>query len=118
MKKATKKTTKRTATKRTAKKTTRKPTKKAATKRTKKAPVKKGSRSSDLTGVEIRSLKALRNGKPKTTEQIVKITGKRKGNKLRELTAKGLILTLKIEDQRAYNYQITAKGKKALQSNS
>ena len=67
-----------------------------------------------VKGNMLDTLKALKGGKAITHEAIAKITGKDKGNKLRELEEKGLVKKGEEEGVRGYVYQITPQGTKAL----
>ncbi len=78
------------------------------------APVKE---KGGLSTSRIATLSVLKKaGKPITHDAIATATGKPKGNKLRELTAEGLVATTEQEGTRGYVYAITAAGKKALES--
>lgn len=87
-----------------------------ASKPAKKEGAKKGGKSGGgLSPSMLDTLKAMKKGNPMTHEQIAKITGREKGNKLRELEAAEMVKRLVAEEgERAGRYQITAKGKSAL----
>lgn len=62
----------------------------------------------------LETLQAMKGGKPMTHTQIAAITKREKGNKLRELTAAGLVTTGDQEGVRGFVYTITKLGLKAL----
>lgn len=78
----------------------------------------KANDDGSVKGNRLDTLMALKSGKELTHDQIAKITGRDKGNLLRELTADGLVKTSQQEDVRGFVYSITAAGKKALQKSA
>jgi len=88
-----------------------------AAKTTKRAPKKaaaeKKSVAVELTETELRSLKALKAyRKPVDHATLAAKTGAAKGNRMRELTAKGLVSTTKQEGFRGHFFALTAKSRK------
>jgi hypothetical protein len=75
-------------------------------------PTPKGN--GKLSGRMVATLKALIKLGTASHDQVAELTGRPKGNLLRELTAEGLVDTGKDEDSGKYAYTITAKGRKAL----
>jgi DNA-binding transcriptional ArsR family regulator len=73
-----------------------------------------GSSKGGLTQNRIDTLKALRHGKELSHAEIAEVTGRTKGNKLRELTEEGYVDTVKEEEGRGYTYKITKKGRTAI----
>lgn len=67
-----------------------------------------------VTGRMMDTMKALAKGGSMTHNQIAAVTGRDKGNQLRELTALGFVRTEKQEGTKGFLYAITAKGKKQL----
>jgi hypothetical protein len=62
------------------------------------------------------TLQALKDGKPKTHGQIAEITGREKGNLLRELSKLGYVETQTQEGARGHLFTITPEGKEALKA--
>src|SRR5262249_33673973 len=60
------------------------------------------------------TLQAMKDGNAMSHNAIAGVTGRDKGNKLRELTAMGLVTTTEQEGSRGYVYTITDAGKKAI----
>lgn len=75
------------------------------------APVVNGLK---VSGNALDTLLAMKSGKSMTHDAIANVTGRPKGNKLRELTAAGLVKTEKEEETRGFVYTITAKGRDAM----
>ncbi len=76
-----------------------------------KPPAKK---EKGLGAARLRTLSALKAGKPMTHDAIAKVTGKPKGNKLRELTEEKLVTTSTEKSVLGFVYTITSAGSKAL----
>jgi hypothetical protein len=62
------------------------------------------------------TLQALKDGKPKTHGQIAEVTGREKGNLLRELSKLGYVETQTQEGARGHLFTITQEGKEALKA--
>ncbi len=97
------------ATKTSAKKTS---TKKVSTKKAAEAPKEKKSRG--LGKVKEATLAAMKEiGGKMTHAQVAEVTGKKKGNQLRELTELGLVNTeVPEEGKREHTFSLTAEGRK------
>lgn len=91
--------------------------KKTGKKLAKKAAKKPAAKKADKGGLTVRksdTLSALKSGKSLTHEAIAKVTGREKGNMLRELIADKLVVSSVEDGVRGFLYTITAKGKAEL----
>lgn len=78
--------------------------------------VKEKKEKGEVSGNMLESLRALKGGKAMTHSAVAAITGKDKGNKLRELTDGGYIETSEQEGVKGNVYTITRKGLDALKN--
>lgn len=86
-----------------------------AEKAAKVAPVEKPKKpEGSVSGNMLDTLKAMKNGKSVSHDIIAGITGRAKGNKLRELEELGYVTRGEEEGVRGYVYKITQAGQVAL----